>query len=94
MLEADKCTQKEEKRQLQERFYELNGYNTHEDNSNTAMVIKNVSDMSLKDLDITQLKESIQELKGKITTTESEDSVRDIRTLKENIDRFEERIIG
>ena len=94
MLEADKCMREEEKRQMQERIYELNEYNTHEDKSPIAIAIKDMSDMSLKDLEITQLKESSQELKGRITATESEDSARYIRTLKENIARFEERIIG
>ena len=51
-------------------------------------------DMSLKDMEITQLKESNQEIKDRITTKEREDSAREIRTLKEKIARFEERIIG
>ena len=50
--------------------------------------------MSLKDLEITQLKEGNQDLKDRITAKESEDSTREIRTLKEKITRFEERIIG
>ena len=50
--------------------------------------------MSLKDLEITQLKEANQELKDRITAKESEDIAKEIRTLKEKVTRFEERVIG
>ena len=49
---------------MQERIDELNEYNTHEYKSPTALVIKNMSDMSLKDLEITQLKEANHSIKG------------------------------
>ena len=58
VLEADKCTWEEEKRQMQEIIDELNEYNTHEYKSPTTLVIKDMFDMSLKDLDVTQLKEA------------------------------------
>ena len=45
-------------------------------------------EMSLKDLETTQLKEDNQELKDRITTKESEDSAEEIRTLKEKVARF------
>ena len=79
---------------MQERINDLNEYSTPEDKSPTALVIKSMFDMSLKDLEITQLKEANQELKDRITAKESEDSAKDIKTLKEKIARFEERIIG
>ena len=94
MLEAHKHTWEEEKQQMQERIDELYEYNTPEDKSPTSLVIKNMSDMSLKDLEITQLKEANQELKDRITAKESEESAKEIKTFKENIARFEERIIG
>ena len=50
--------------------------------------------MSLKDLEITQLKEANQELKDMITAKENEEFAKDINTLKEKIASFEERIIG
>ena len=50
--------------------------------------------MSLKDLEITQLKEINQELNDRITAKESEDASKEIRTLKEKVTRFEERVIG
>ena len=89
VLEADKRTWEEEKWQMQEMIDELNEYNTPEDKSPTALVIKSMPDMSLKDQEITQLKEANQELKDMITAKESEDSSREIRTLKEKIARFE-----
>ena len=49
--------------------------------------------MSLKDLKIIQLKEANQEIKDRITGKESEDSAEDIRTLKEKVTMFEERIL-
>ena len=51
-------------------------------------MIKDMSDMSLKDLEITQLKEANRELKDTITAKESEDSPKEIKTLKDKIDRF------
>ena len=53
VLEDDKHTWEEEKWQMQERIDELNEYITPEDKSPTTLVIKNMSDMSLKDLEIT-----------------------------------------
>ena len=50
--------------------------------------------MSLKDLEITQLKEANQELKDRIIAKESEYYVEEIRTPREKVARFEERIIG
>ena len=47
--------------------------------------------MSLKDLEITQLKESNQYLKDRITAKESEDSPEDIMIIKDRVTRFEER---
>ena len=79
---------------MQERIDELNEYNTPGYKSPTALVIKNMFGVSLKDLEITQLKESNQELKDRITAKENEDSAREIRKLKEKISRFEERIIS
>ena len=53
-----------------------------------------MSDMSLKDLEITQLKEANQELEDRITANEREEFDREIKTLKENIAKFEEIIVG
>ena len=50
--------------------------------------------MSMKDLEITQLKEANQELKDKITAKENEYAAKEIRTLKEKVTKFEERFIG
>ena len=58
----------------------------------TTLVIKDMSEMSLKELEITQLKEANQELKDRITTKES--AAKEIRTLKEKVTRFDERVIG
>ena len=55
------------------RIDELNDYITLEDRSPNALAIKDMSEMSLKDLEITQLKEANQELKDRTTTKESED---------------------
>ena len=57
MLEADKCTWEEEKKNMQKRIDELNDYSTPEDRSPTSLAIKDMLEMSLKDLEITQLKE-------------------------------------
>ena len=78
MLEGDKCTWEEEKKNMQKRIDELNDYITFEDRSLTTLVIKYMSKMSLKDLEITQLKEANQELKDMITAKESEDSAKEI----------------
>ena len=53
-----------------------------------------MSQMSLKDLEITQLKDANKELKDRITTKESEDATKEIRKLKEKVTKFEERVIG
>ena len=50
--------------------------------------------MNTTHLEITQLKKSNQDLKDRITAKESEDFAKEIKTLKENIARFKERIIG
>ena len=94
MLEANKRTWEEEKKNMQKRIDELNDYNTLEERSPTALAIKDMSEMSLKDLEITQLKEANQELKDKITAKESEDAAEEIKTMKEKVTRFEERVIG
>ena len=79
---------------MQKRIDELNEYITPVDRSPTSLAIKDMSKMSMKDLEITQLKEANQELKETITTKESEDSTEEIKTLKEKVSRFEERVIG
>ena len=79
---------------MQKRINELNDYSTLEEKSSTALAIKDMSEMSLKDLEITQLKEANQELKDEITAKEREDSIEEIRTLKEKVTRFEERVIS
>ena len=53
MLEVNKNTWEEEKRQIQEMIDELNDYNTPKDRSPTSLVVKNMFDMPLKDLEIT-----------------------------------------
>ena len=77
---------------MHKRINELNDYRTPEDRSSTALAIKDMSEMSLKDLEITQLKEANQELKDRINAKESEDSAEDIKTLKEKVIRFEEMV--
>ena len=72
MLEADKRTWEEEKQKIQKRIDELNDYSTPEDKSLAALAIKDMSDMSLKDLEINQFKEFNQELKEKIISKERE----------------------
>ena len=52
-----------------------------------------MSEMYLKDMEITQLKEANQEIKERITTKESEYFAEEIKTLKEKVTRFEERVI-
>ena len=79
---------------MQKIIDELNYYSTPEDISPTALPFKDMSEMSLKDLEITQLKEANQEIKDRITAKESEDTAKEIRTLKEKVARFEERVIG
>ena len=79
---------------MQKRIDELNDYSTSEYISPTTLAIKDMSEMSLKDLEITQLKEANQELKDRITAKESEDSAKENKTLKEKVARFEERVIG
>ena len=79
---------------VEENWWIKNYYSTPEDRSPTALAIKDMSEMSLKDLEITQLKEDNQDLKGRITAKESEDSAEDIKKLKEKVERFEERVIG
>ena len=73
---------------MHKRIDELNYCSTPEDRSPTALAIKDMSEISLKDLEITQMKEANQELKDRITTKEGEDSVEEIRTLKEKVTRF------
>ena len=73
---------------MHKRIDELNDYNNPEDISPSALAIKDMSKMSLKDLEITQLKEANQELKDKVTNKESEDFVEEIQTLKEKVIRF------
>ena len=94
VLEVDKNTWEEEKKNMQKRINELNDYSTPEDRSPTSLEIKDMSEMSLKDMEITQLKEFNQELKDRITAKESEDSIEEIRILKYQVTRFEERVIG
>ena len=94
MLDADKSTWEEEKKNIQNIIYELNDYSTHEERSPTTLVIKDMSEISLKNLEITQLKEDNQDIKDKIIVKESEDAAKKIRTLKEKVTRFEERVIG
>ena len=94
MLEADKHTWEEEKQKMEKIIYELNDYSTPEDRSPTSLVIKDMSEMSLKDLEITQLKEANQELKDRIIVKKSEYTTKDIKTLKEKVTKFEERVIG
>ena len=65
-LEAGKRTWVEEKQKMQKIIDELNDYRTPEDRSPTTLEIKDMSEMSLKDLEITQLKESNQEIKDMI----------------------------
>ena len=79
---------------MQKRNDELNDYITPEEKSPTALAIKDMSEMSLKDLEITQLKEANQELKDIITSKESEDSTKEIRKLKEKVSGYEEMVIG
>ena len=79
MLEVDKRTWEEENQKMQKRIDELNDYSTPEDRSPTSLVIKYMSEMSLKDLEITQLKEANQEIKDRILDKESEDSTKEIR---------------
>ena len=69
----------------------VNVSNTYEDRSPTALAIKDMSEMSLKDLEITQLKEANQELKVRITVKETEDATKEIKKLKEKVSRFKER---
>ena len=94
MLETEKHTWEEEKQKMQKVINELNDYNTPVDRSPTSLAIKDMSEMSLKDLEITQLKESNQYLKDRITAKESEDSPEDIMIIKDQVTRFEERVIG
>ena len=94
MLKANKRTWEDEKQKMQKRIDELNDYSAPNDILPTTLEIKDMSEMSLKDLEITQLKESNKEVKDKITTKESEDSAEDIKTLKEKVRRYEERVIG
>ena len=94
VLEADKRSWEEEKQNMQNRIDEINDYSTLEDRSPTTLAIKYMYEMSLKDLEITQLKEDNQELKDRITTKESEDSIEEIRILKEKVIMFKERVIG
>ena len=95
VLEVDKCTWESEKKKIHKIIDELNDYSTPEDKSpKSALAIKDMSKMSLKDLEITQLKEANQELKDRITAKESEDVVEDIMRLKEKETRFEERVMG
>ena len=94
VLEAEKHTWEEDNQNMQKRIDELNDYITPEDRLPTIVAIKDMSYMSLKDLEITQLKETNKEFKDEITTKESEDIAKEIRTLKEKVTRFEERAIG
>ena len=79
---------------MQKRIDELNDYSTPKDRSPTSPAIKDMSKKSLNDLEITQLKEGNQELKDNITTKESEYSIEEIRILKYQVTRIEERVIG
>ena len=58
MMEANKRTWEEEKQNMQKIIDELNYYSTPEERSSTALAIKYISEMSLKDLEISQLKEA------------------------------------
>ena len=78
---------------MQKRIDELNDYSTPKEISPTTMLIKDMCKMSLKDLEITQLKEGNQEIKYNITTEESEDSIEEIRILKYQVTRFEESVV-
>ena len=53
VLEDDKRTWEEENQKMQNRIDELNDYSTPKDRSPIALVIKYMSDMSPKDLEIT-----------------------------------------
>ena len=79
---------------MQKRIDELNDYSTPKDRSPTSPAIKDMSKKSLNDLEITQLKEANQELKDRIIAKESEYFAEEIRTLKEKVSKFEERVIG
>ena len=79
---------------MQKIIDELNDYSTPEDRSTTSLAIKDMSKMSLNDLEITQLKEGNQELKDNITTKKSEYSIEEIKILKYQVTGFEERVIG
>ena len=94
VMEAEKYTWEEEKKKIKKRIDELKDYNTPEDRSPTSLAIKDMFEMSLKDLEITQLKEANQELKDRITANESEDSTEEIKILKDQVTRFEEMVIG
>ena len=94
VLDVEKCKWEEEKQKMQKRIDELNDYITLKDRSPTTLAIRDMSEMSLKDLEITQFKEANQELKDMITAKESEDFADDIRTLNQKVRRYEERIIG
>ena len=50
MLEDEKRTWEEEKQKIQNKIDELNDYSTPEDISPTALGIKDMYEMSLKDL--------------------------------------------
>ena len=89
VMEVDKNTWEEEKKKMQKRIAELNDYSIPEDRSPTALAIKDMSEISLKDLKITQLKEAHQELKDMITAKKSEDATKEIKTLKQKGTKFE-----
>ena len=91
-MDSNKHTWEEEKQNMQKRIDELNDYSTPEYRSPPALAMKDMSKMSLKDLEITWL-EANQELKDRITAKESEYSIEEIMTLKEKVTRFEERAI-
>ena len=89
-MDANKHTWEEDKKNMQKRINELNEYNTPEKRSPIAVEIKDMSEMSLQDREITQLKEANQELKDRILAKEIQDAAKEIRI----VTRLEERTIG
>ena len=51
VMEANKCTWEEEKKNMQKIIDGLNDYSTHEDRSPTALAIKDMPEMPRKDLE-------------------------------------------
>ena len=62
LLESDKCIWEQEKQDMQGTIDKLKDYDTPEVRSPTDEMVKAMSDVSLKDLEISQLKEANQQL--------------------------------